>query len=115
VYSEEIMAIQGLGTKREAMTEPDDGKEQLEFLAGKLEFLAGRVHALIGFATAVIISHPDLSAIANAIDRVGEVNLARAEGSLVADEYVQGVLDVKDRLKRAVETAQEHRTNPKRR
>jgi hypothetical protein len=71
----------------------------------KLEFLAGRVHALVGFATAVITSHPNPQMLAYQLEKIGEVNLATAESQPVSDEYVDGVLDMKDRLKAAVAIA----------
>jgi hypothetical protein len=70
----------------------------------KLEFLAGQVHALMGFAMAVITSHPNRSLLAEHFEKIAEINLARAEGELVSDDYVDGVLDVKERLKRTLET-----------
>lgn len=79
----------------------------------KIEFLGGQVHALIGFATAIIIADPTPARLQKYLDYVGEINLARAEGALVSESYVEGVLDVKDRLKRAVETALKQRANPK--
>ncbi len=79
----------------------------------KIEFLAGRVHALLGFAMAVITSHPNPSLLAQHLEKIGEVNLARAEAEPVSDDYVDGVLDIKDRLKRAVETVLGQKTNLK--
>lgn len=76
----------------------------------KLEFLAGQVHALIGFATALVTSHPNLDLLAGHLEKAGEINLARAESTPVADAYIEGVLDVKDRLKELVEIALEQRT-----
>jgi hypothetical protein len=80
----------------------------------KIEFLAGRVHALLGFATAVITSHPNPSILAQHLEKIGEINLARAESETVSDDYVEGVLDIKNRLKRAVETVLAQKIDPKR-
>jgi hypothetical protein len=81
----------------------------------KIEFLAGRVHALLGFATAVITSHPNPTVLAQHLEKIGEINLARAETEPVAEEYVDGVLDIKNRLKNAVEMTLAQRTNPRER
>ena len=78
----------------------------------KIEFLAGRVHALLGFATAVITSHPNVALLAQQLEKIGELNLATAESQLVSDEYVEGVLDVKNRLKNTVETVLAQKTRP---
>jgi hypothetical protein len=80
----------------------------------KIEFLAGRVHALLGFATAVITSHPNPSILAQHLEKIGEINLARAESETVSDDYVEGVLDIKNQLKRAVETVLAQKIDPKR-
>ena len=80
----------------------------------KIEFLAGRVHALLGFATAVITSHPNPSILAQHLEKIGEINLARAKSETVSDDYVEGVLDIKNRLKRAVETVLAQKIDPKR-
>jgi hypothetical protein len=75
----------------------------------KLEFVGGQVHALMGFALAVIDTHPEPERLARAIDTFGQVTLARAEGVLVSDRYIDGIQDVMNRLKRGVETAPERR------
>jgi hypothetical protein len=90
------------GNRRAPMTESE-----------KIEFLGGQVHALIGFATAVITASADPSRLGRHLDFVGQINLARAEGSLVSDVYVEGVQDIQDRLRRAVEMALKHRVGPK--
>lgn len=79
----------------------------------KIEFLAGRVHALIGFATAVITSHPDPTLLAHHIERIGDLNLAKAEASAVHEEYILGVVDMRDRLRAAVATTLAQRTSSK--
>ena len=71
----------------------------------KLETLAGRVHALVGFATAVITSHPNPAILALHLERVSEMNLARAETSAVSENYVEGVQDMRDRLFEVVRIA----------
>jgi hypothetical protein len=79
----------------------------------KIEFLAGQVHALVGFAHAVISSHPNPAVLARHLERIGTVNLARAETAAVHEEYVLGVEDIQGRLKLAVTSARAQRTNPK--
>jgi hypothetical protein len=69
----------------------------------KIEFLGGQVHALMGFAIAVITSHPTPAVLALHVDRMAEINLANAESTAVVETYIDGVLDVKDRLKSATE------------
>lgn len=78
----------------------------------KIEFLAGQVHALIGFATAIITASPDPGHLARHLDFVGQINLAQAEGELVPNVYIEGVQDIQDRLREAVETALKHRVDP---
>jgi hypothetical protein len=67
---------------------------------------------LIGFATALITSHPNLALLAEHLEKAGELNLARAESTPVSDAYVEGVLEVKDRLRKLVEIALGQRTPP---
>lgn len=81
----------------------------------KIEFLAGQLHALMGFATANICSDPRLEELAEGIEKVGEVNLARVEGDLVSDEYVEGVLHVRKHLRQSVEIARAQRKGPRER
>jgi hypothetical protein len=71
----------------------------------ELEFIAGQVHALMGFALAVIDAHPAPARLAQSIDSIGQVTLARAEGVLVSDRYIDGIQNVMDRLRYGVETA----------
>jgi len=73
--------------------------------AERLDFLAGQVHALMGFAQAVISTHHAPERLARHLDSIGQMALARAEGTLVSDDYVDGVQDVQNRLKRGVEIA----------
>lgn len=79
----------------------------------KIEFLEGQVHALVGFATAVIFSHPNPTLFAQCLEKIGEVNLARAEADTVTDAYVDGVISIKTRLKSLAETALARQTHPK--
>lgn len=81
--------------------------------AEKIEFLGGQAHALVGFALAVIYAHPAPAELARYLDLVGPATLARAEGEPVPDEYVAGVQDVQDRLRRGVEMALAQRPNPR--
>jgi hypothetical protein len=74
----------------------------------KIEFLAGQIHALMGFALAVINTHPSPAQLSRHLDFAGEITLARAEGTLVSDHYVEGLQNVQDRLRRGVETALQH-------
>lgn len=78
----------------------------------KIEFLGGQVHALMGFAIAVITTNADPAKLARHLDFVGQVTLARTENDLVSDTYIEGIQDVQDRLKRAVETALKQRAGP---
>ena len=78
----------------------------------KIEFLGGQVHALIGFATAMITADDNPERLQKHLNIIGEVSLARAEGSLVPESYIDGVLDVRDRLRRAVEMALKQRATP---
>jgi hypothetical protein len=78
----------------------------------KIEFLGGQVHALMGFATALITSHQNLALLAEHLEKAGEINLATAESMPISDTYVEGVLDVKDRLRNIVGIALEQRRRP---
>ena len=78
----------------------------------KIQFLGGQVHALIGFALAIIHTHPAPVRLPRHLDFVGQITLARAEGSLVSDEYLDGVQDVQNRLTHAVETALRQQARP---
>ena len=70
----------------------------------KIEFTAGRVHALVGFVTAIILSHPNPACLAHSLEEVGLANLATAEAS-ASDRYVEGVQDMQQRIRKAVEIA----------
>ncbi|MGD0150050.1 MAG: hypothetical protein ABSB77_15850 [Xanthobacteraceae bacterium] len=59
------------------------------------------------------MSHPNPSLLAQLLDKVGEINLARAEGEPILDAYVDGVIDIKNRLKQAVEMVLAQRTAAK--
>jgi hypothetical protein len=74
----------------------------------KLEFIGGQVHALMGFALAVIDTHPAPARLAQSIDSIGQITLARAEGILVSDRYIDGIQNVMGRLRRGLETALAH-------
>jgi hypothetical protein len=78
----------------------------------KIEFLEGQIHALMGFALAMITTHPTPARLSRHLDFVGQVTLARAEGALVPDAYVDGVLNVQDRLRRGVEIAVQQQASP---
>jgi hypothetical protein len=79
----------------------------------KIEFLAGEVHALMGFATAIVMTHPDISELAEQIEQTAQANLALAEGSVVPDEFVEGVQHIWDRIRKAIKTSQAQQTIPK--
>jgi hypothetical protein len=49
--------------------------------------------------------HTPITPATVSYDKAGELRLARAESVSVADAYVDGVLDVKDRLRKIVEIA----------
>jgi len=70
----------------------------------KIEFTAGRVHALLGFVTAVILSHPNPAWLAQSLEEIGSANLATAEAS-ASERYVEGVRDIQQRIRKAVEMA----------
>jgi hypothetical protein len=95
-------------------------KDQFSHLGGrrpmtdaeKIEFLGGRTQALLGFAIAVIMSHPNPPVLAGNLEEIAEINLARAEAEPVTDDFVEGVLDIKTRLLRAVAMAQARNATP---
>jgi hypothetical protein len=80
--------------------------------AEKIEFLGGRTQALLGFAIAVIMSHPNPSVLAGNLEEIAEINLARAEAEPVTDDFVDGVLDIKARLLRAVAMSLARKSTP---
>ncbi len=61
---------------------------------------------LVGFLLAVIDSHPDPAELARHFETAAQITLAKSEAALIAEEYIDGELDVSHRLKRALETAQ---------
>jgi hypothetical protein len=79
--------------------------DELAEVKRKIEFVAGQVHLLIGFLVAVIDTHPDPDDLARRFEKIEQITLARTEGVLVAEDYIDGELDISKRLKRAIEIA----------
>jgi hypothetical protein len=80
----------------------DTGETETE----NVRFLAGQVHALIGFCIAVINTHPAPTDLSLHLDAVEHVTLAKVESTLVIEEFLDGVRNVFDRLRRAVADAE---------
>src|SRR5258708_40087070 len=79
-----------------------------------VRFLAGQVHALGGFCIAIINTHPSPADLSQHIEAVEHVTLARAESTLVIEDFLAGVRHVFDRLKTAganAEARQARRTS----
>jgi hypothetical protein len=80
----------------------DTGETETE----NVRFLAGQMHALIGFCIAVINTHPSPADLSLHLDAVEHVTLAKVESTLVIEEFLDGVRNVFDRLRRAVADAE---------
>lgn len=80
--------------------------------ARPLEFLGGQVLLLVGFLVAIIDTHPDPDDLALRFEKIEQTTLARSEGVLVAEDYIEGELDISKRLKRAIEIAQGRKVSP---
>lgn len=80
----------------------DTGETETE----NVRFLAGQMHALIGFCIAVINTHPSPAELSLHLDAVEHVTLAKVESTLVIEEFLDGVRNVFDRLRRAVADAE---------
>ncbi len=69
-----------------------------------LDFIAGQVHALLAFALASVHAHPNLTLLSIHISRAEQGALGRTEATTVSDDFLDGEIDVFERLK-AVATA----------
>jgi hypothetical protein len=63
-------------------------------------------HALVGFCIAVINTHPSPAELRLHIEAAEHVTLAKAESTLVLEDFLEGVRNVFDRLKTAVADAE---------
>ena len=79
--------------------------EELDLLWRRLRYSDGQVHMLIGFLLAVIDTHPDPHELMRHFERAEQITLAKSEASLIAEDYIDGEIDVANRLKAALETA----------
>jgi len=70
-----------------------------------LHFLAGQMQALMGFCIALINAHPSAAYLSRHIDAAEQATLARAESTLVTEDFLDGLRDAFDRLKAAVAIA----------
>jgi hypothetical protein len=86
------------------MSENED-EEELDMLWSRLRFANGQIHMLIGFLLAVIDTHPDPSELNRHFELAEQITLANSEAALIAEEYIDGELDVSKRLKNALERA----------
>jgi len=76
-----------------------------------VRFLAGQVHALVGFCVTIINTHPSPAELSLHLDAVEHVTLARAESTLVIEDFLHGVRNVFDRLRTAVASAETRQAN----
>jgi hypothetical protein len=88
-----------------------DQEDELAEVKWKVEFVAGQVHLLVGFLISIIETHPDPEDLARRFENIEQVTLARTEGVLVAEDYIDGELDISKRLKRAIEIARERKAS----
>jgi hypothetical protein len=81
-----------------------DDAQELE--RHNLRFLAGQVHALVGFCIAAINTHRSPAELGLHLDAIEHVTLAHVESSLVAEDFLDGVRNVFDRLKKTAAEAE---------
>jgi hypothetical protein len=77
--------------------------------SARLEFVAGQVHALLAFALAVIETHPSPALLEQHLGLAQQAGLARAESTLLPDDFLDGQRDVMDRLQQRALRARERR------
>jgi hypothetical protein len=78
----------------------------------KIEFLGGQVHALVGVCAAFINNDPNPTRLDKLLETVEQATLARVESELVQEDYLEGVRDVMDRLRKAAASAAARQTRP---
>ena len=88
-------------------------EDEITELKRKLEFVGGQVHLLVGFLLAVIDTHHDPDELGRHFEKVQQITLARTESTLVAEAYIEGQLDISQRLKPAIEKAQARKEAPR--
>lgn len=80
---------------------------------GRLDFAGGQIQALVAFAMAVIKIHPEPKKLEQETDLGMQRALASAETMLVSDDILEGLIDVRDRLKRALSSAVKAQEHPR--
>jgi hypothetical protein len=77
----------------------------------KIEFLGGQVHMLVSFLIAAIDAHPDPEGLSKRFESSSQIALAQTETKLLADDYIEGELNIVERLKTALRIAQERKAS----
>lgn len=75
--------------------------------ARRFDFVCGQVQALLGFAAAVIYSHHSIASLGVHLERAQEAILARAEQTPISDHFLNGMSDVREKLRALVAAASE--------
>jgi hypothetical protein len=71
--------------------------------AQRLQFVGGQVLALSHLMTMLINAHPNPRDLKEHFEAVKQVGLAKVEGVLVPDEYLDGLRNIYDSVDRALE------------
>lgn len=74
----------------------DDGENSAGIAAA---FVSGRVQGLIGLTLAMARTHPDPQLLLREIEAMEIAAAARAEATVVPDEFLEGVQDVVRRVR----------------
>jgi hypothetical protein len=77
----------------------------------RLQWLAGQNHGLTAVLSVIIMMHRSPADLAREIETIEQRALADVESTLVPDDFLDGMRDIFDRLKKSASIAQELQTN----
>jgi hypothetical protein len=77
----------------------------------RLQWLAGQTHGLTSVLTTLVMTHRSPADLAREIAAVEQIALALVESAVVPDDYLDGMRDIFDRLKKSAAIAQEQQAN----
>jgi hypothetical protein len=87
----------------------DEQADEIAQLQGKVEFLGGQVHMLVSFLIAAIDAHPDPDGLSKRFELSSQVALAKTENVLLAEDYIDGELNIAGRLRTILKIARERK------
>jgi hypothetical protein len=68
----------------------------------RIDFLGGQVLALAHFMAVLINTHPHQASLREHFAIAKQVGLAKTEGQLVADAFLEGMNDINDQIEKSL-------------